>query len=82
MTTVLDNFKTTQETYQTELLRIMSEVEAEFKKINYAGKDRRPVQAIIDEQLAKKRATDKRYIQAKLACENAKKEFDSLMSKF
>jgi hypothetical protein len=82
MTLIMDNYSKAQEVYQSELIRISFEVEAEFKKINSANKDKRPVKVIIDELLAKKKKKDKKYTQAKLILEKAQKEFDGLMGQF
>lgn len=82
MTIIMDNYSNAQEVYQSELIRISFEVEAEFKKINYANKDKRPVKVIIDELLAKKKTKDKKYINAKSMLDKAQKEFDALMGQF
>lgn len=82
MQRIMDNYTKAQNNYQNELIRVMAEVETEFKKINYSGDDQRPVKQIINDLLEKKKKTDKNYIDAERTLQNAQKEFMSMSTKF
>ena len=62
-----------------ELLRLIVDVEQEFENVIYYCKDKRTVQVIINQHLAKKKQNDARYIQAEKTLEKAEKEFHEIM---
>jgi len=62
-----------------ELIRLIAEVDLEFENVIYYCKDKRTVQVIINQHLAKKKQNDARYIQAEKTLEKAEKEFHEIM---